>query len=341
MVRSPDTKLGPAPRPTTPMKTARPTVSNTQSAGSGMRPKVGRTERSQPKTSPMMSAPPLAVRLRGRSPTVRRERAQEAAHQDAEAHEHDVGLAGGPLHVAEGLPGALDVGLGARRAGAGRRGSGRVRARRGSPRRPRTSFISTTPRPCSAATSARVRSAISCFVTDHVQRGHGEVEQRPVLDLLAEGRVRGEEHVPARRDGRDVARSEDGPAARPRGSPSPRRIRSTKTRSGAKERSTSATERPTAARPGCGRPARPTRGRRAGPVLGLRRPPLASASSFRLSARRSTPQQPRRQAGEEPDHEARAHEVADRVGHRNVVQQARPSPPPAGRGARSCCRRCR
>ena len=53
------------------MKTARPTVSNTHSAGSGMRPKVGRTERSQPKTSPMMSAPPLAVRLRGRSPILR------------------------------------------------------------------------------------------------------------------------------------------------------------------------------------------------------------------------------------------------------------------------------
>ena len=52
------------------MNTARPIVSNTQSAGSGMRPKVGRTERSQPKTRPMMSAPPLAVRLSGTPPTV-------------------------------------------------------------------------------------------------------------------------------------------------------------------------------------------------------------------------------------------------------------------------------
>ena len=51
------------------MKTARPIVSKTQSAGSGMRPKVGRTERSQPNTRPMMSAPPLAVRLIGRSPS--------------------------------------------------------------------------------------------------------------------------------------------------------------------------------------------------------------------------------------------------------------------------------
>jgi hypothetical protein len=45
-------------------------VSKTHSAGSGMRPNVGLTERSQPKTSPMISAPPLAVSESGRSPTV-------------------------------------------------------------------------------------------------------------------------------------------------------------------------------------------------------------------------------------------------------------------------------
>ena len=66
----PATNVGPAFRPTTPMKTARPIVSKTQSAGSGILPNVGRTERSQPKTRPMMSAPPLAVRLSGRPPTV-------------------------------------------------------------------------------------------------------------------------------------------------------------------------------------------------------------------------------------------------------------------------------
>ena len=65
LVRRPVTKLGPALRPTTPMNTARPIVSNTHSAGSGMRPNVGRTERSQPNTSPITSAPPLAVRLSG------------------------------------------------------------------------------------------------------------------------------------------------------------------------------------------------------------------------------------------------------------------------------------
>ena len=41
-------------------------MSKTQSAGSGIRPNVGRIERSQPNTSPMMSAPPLAVRLSGK-----------------------------------------------------------------------------------------------------------------------------------------------------------------------------------------------------------------------------------------------------------------------------------
>ena len=52
------------------MNTARPMVSNTHSAGSGMRPNVGRTERSQPKTRPMMSAPPLAVSVSGTPATL-------------------------------------------------------------------------------------------------------------------------------------------------------------------------------------------------------------------------------------------------------------------------------
>ena len=114
--------VGPALRPTTPMKTARPIVSKTQSAGSGIRPNVGRTERSQPKTSPMMSAPPLAVRLSGRPPTVTVRSADEAAEEDAEADEDDVRLARRALDVAERLPGALDVLAASRRSGGGRPG---------------------------------------------------------------------------------------------------------------------------------------------------------------------------------------------------------------------------
>ena len=67
---SPEMKLGPALRPTTPMKTHSPTVSKIQIAGSGIRPKNGYTDRSQPNTSPMIRAPPLAVRVSGRPPTV-------------------------------------------------------------------------------------------------------------------------------------------------------------------------------------------------------------------------------------------------------------------------------
>jgi len=63
---------------------ARPTVSKIQRAGSGIRPKVGRTERSHPKTSPRISAPPLAVRLRGTPPRVMTS-AQKTPHDDPQA----------------------------------------------------------------------------------------------------------------------------------------------------------------------------------------------------------------------------------------------------------------
>src|ERR1700757_3197525 len=65
-----ETKLGPVVKPTTPMNTARPTVSKTQSAGSGMRPKVGRTERSHANASPMIREPPLTARLSGKPPAL-------------------------------------------------------------------------------------------------------------------------------------------------------------------------------------------------------------------------------------------------------------------------------
>ena len=52
------------------MNTHRPTVSKIQIAASGIRPKDGRTERSQPNTSPITRAPPLAVRVSGSPPIV-------------------------------------------------------------------------------------------------------------------------------------------------------------------------------------------------------------------------------------------------------------------------------
>ena len=88
-----DTKVGPVFNPTIPMNTARPTVSKIQRAGSGILPKVGYTERSQPNTRPMMSAPPLVVRVRGSPPTVSAQQADETADDNAQAEEHDVRLA--------------------------------------------------------------------------------------------------------------------------------------------------------------------------------------------------------------------------------------------------------
>ena len=168
-----------------PMKTASPTVSNTHSAASGMRPNVGRTERSQPKTSPMISAPPLAVRLRGRPPTVTVSSADEAAEQDAQADEDDVGLARGPLDVAERLPGALDV---LRRADQPEHVAP-VDHRLGGERdllAAADHLQQDDAAPVLLGQLPSVCSAASLFVTTDVQRGHGEVEQLPVLDLLAE-----------------------------------------------------------------------------------------------------------------------------------------------------------
>ena len=85
------------------MKTARPTVSKIQSAGSGIRPNVGYTERNQPKTRPMMSAPPLAVSLSGNPSDLNRQQPDETADEDAEAEEDDIRLAGWTLDVAECL----------------------------------------------------------------------------------------------------------------------------------------------------------------------------------------------------------------------------------------------
>src|SRR3977135_2461111 len=54
----PATKVGPAVNPTTAMNTFRPTLFMNQSVGAGMRPKVGRTPRSQPMMMPAINAPP-------------------------------------------------------------------------------------------------------------------------------------------------------------------------------------------------------------------------------------------------------------------------------------------
>ena len=161
----------------------------------------GRAHRAQPAEDEAHDERPAArreaQRQRRRPSTV--SGADEAAEQDAEAQEHDVGLARRALDVAEGAAGALDVALGARRSAAGRHGSRRCRARTGSPRRRATSFSSATPRPCCAASSARVRSA-------SVAAGDHDVERlRPGSRAARGPRPRSskrpavrEQHVPAR-----------------------------------------------------------------------------------------------------------------------------------------------
>ena len=65
---SPATKPGPDEMPTTAMNTFRPTEFMNHTVDDGIRPKVGRTERSQPKNRPEISAPPEVDSVSGTLP---------------------------------------------------------------------------------------------------------------------------------------------------------------------------------------------------------------------------------------------------------------------------------
>ncbi len=146
------------------MKTARPIVSKTQRAASGIRPNVGRTERSQPKTSPMMSAPPLAVRESGMPPTLtERSPTSPPTTMPRPTKTTSVALDGRSTY-----PSALPARSTSRAAPASVIRSPRlmtVEGTNGISSPPRTSFESATPRPCFSAISASVRSATVLFVT--------------------------------------------------------------------------------------------------------------------------------------------------------------------------------
>src|ERR1700686_712677 len=62
---SPATKPGPDEMPTPTMNTFRPTEFMNQTVDEGIRPKVGRTERSQPKKRPALKTPPEGERGSG------------------------------------------------------------------------------------------------------------------------------------------------------------------------------------------------------------------------------------------------------------------------------------
>src|SRR4051794_28546575 len=66
----PATNAGPEAMPTIAMKMLRPTEFMNHTVGDGIRPKVGRTERSQPKNNPEKSAPPAVDKVIGTPPTL-------------------------------------------------------------------------------------------------------------------------------------------------------------------------------------------------------------------------------------------------------------------------------
>src|SRR5215475_6975145 len=65
---NPATNPGPDEMPTMAMKTLRPTEFMNHTVDEGIRPNVGRTERSHPKKMPAISAPPAVDKVRGMPP---------------------------------------------------------------------------------------------------------------------------------------------------------------------------------------------------------------------------------------------------------------------------------
>src|SRR6516165_1558196 len=65
---NPATKPGPEEIPTTAINTFRPTEFINHTVDEGIRPKVGRTERNQPKKRPEINAPPVVDRVSGTLP---------------------------------------------------------------------------------------------------------------------------------------------------------------------------------------------------------------------------------------------------------------------------------
>ena len=319
-------------------------MSNTHRAGSGMRPNVGRTDRSQPKTSPMIERAAARGEAERQAADGDGQQADEAADHDAEADEDHVGLARRPLDVAERRAGALDV-----RLGAGEPEQVAAVDDRGRPERDLLAAADELHQDDAAAVLLgqrleRAGRPALWLVSDDVEGDHREVEQLPVVrPRRRTARAAGEQHVPARRHGDDVARRGARSAGPGSTSASPRRIRSTNTRSGANAFSRSPTVPPAnRCRPRRGRRARPTRGRpTASPVSDFGAPDI-SASSLRLSAFRfDLAAAAARGCDRNQTTKPGAHQVADRVGHRDVVQQPLLLGLGQRRAGRSCRRRCR
>ena len=226
-----------------------------------------------------MSAPPLAVRLSGTLPTSIVSSADEPADDDAEADEDDVGLARRTLDVADGL---------ARRAR-------RPRLRAGDPQqvaavddrlRVERNLLAAADQLdeddaaavlVPPATRQRSDRRHLAFVTTTSSGGDGKVEERrgPRSPRRA-ATLAAEQHVAAGRDRDDVAGLEHVSPAWPRASAPPRRMRSTKTRSGANVAFQS--------RPRCGSPSASASAVGADVPLAIRRSRPASDMPARATA---------------------------------------------------------
>ena len=106
----PLTKPGPAEMPTMAMKMLRPTEFMNQMVGVGMRPKLGRTERSHPPMMPAMSAPPAVDSVSGTPAMLKTSepiRAPITTNSADERHVGDVGRTIGDTQQLDGLVGVL------------------------------------------------------------------------------------------------------------------------------------------------------------------------------------------------------------------------------------------
>ncbi len=103
----PLTKPGPAEMPTMAMKMFRPTEFMNQTVGDGMRPKDGRTERSQPPTMPGDERAAGGRQRQRHAADLEDQRADQRADHDPDADERDVGDVGRPVGDAEQLGGGV------------------------------------------------------------------------------------------------------------------------------------------------------------------------------------------------------------------------------------------
>ena len=105
----PLTKPGPAEMPTMAMKMLRPTEFMNQTVGVGMRPKVGRTERSQPPTMPAIERAAGGGQRQRHAADLEDQRADQGADHDRRADERHVGDVGRAIGDAQQLGGGVGV----------------------------------------------------------------------------------------------------------------------------------------------------------------------------------------------------------------------------------------